>query len=126
LTRSTDDLTSNEPVRVALVAIGVGSRTLLACFCGPPSMHAAVIAGALDAGRHVFSTKPLTNDLSDGPASYVPPEIGHGAAPLYVLLARDLPVTSRGGEPDVSFATCRDGLRLGEIAAPIVERFRAG
>ena len=37
----------------------------LVCVCTPPPLHAAMIHAALDANRHVFSTKPLTSRLSD-------------------------------------------------------------
>jgi predicted dehydrogenase len=37
----------------------------LVCLCAPPVWHAPMIGCALDAGRHIFSTKPLTVDLAD-------------------------------------------------------------
>jgi predicted dehydrogenase len=40
----------------------------LVCLCVPPRLHAEMIDRALDAGRHVFSTKPLTTDLADAVA----------------------------------------------------------
>lgn len=40
----------------------------LACLCAPPLLHAPMIRSALDAGRHVFATKPLTTDLADARA----------------------------------------------------------
>jgi predicted dehydrogenase len=36
--------------------------------CGPPPMHGEMIHCALDAGRHIFSTKPLATSLADARA----------------------------------------------------------
>jgi predicted dehydrogenase len=37
----------------------------LVCVCTPPALHAEISMAALDAGHHVFSTKPLATSLAE-------------------------------------------------------------